>query len=409
MTTNIPTISRWYDYAFVVPYALIGVSFFLSPLYLLFLLAFFYNYSGFPFFSFFSKVFVLVFLVSVFYFRDYGVFWTSSSGDDVIQYLVRYNELDKVSFIELFTRFFARLGDYEPLWYFPWWIMKNYLHGSNDAFIFSHYLLTAILIIFLCRRIDENRFILVVLCYLFLFPDGSYSNAHLFRAQVSFLVFCIGLTELPLSKRRGYFLLFISSFFQMVTFAFAFLVILYAEFVNRGASKVRFIVFCLGILVIFPVLFKPLVDFLANGLGFSKILSYLERDGVERMAFYFKSLLIIFLFIGYVGFFNYDRFVSISFVINFFVIGFFLMLPEAQIIYERLFIFSLPMIALSFGNVVAKHFPTRYFPWAIGLVIVIAIYRVYTSIHSGSGVYQYLAFGELLYPFGGYLKLMLLK
>lgn len=352
-------------------------------------------------------LFSLIFITVIFFFREYGVDWTKSASDDSLEYIRRYNDLANIPLLEVFTRFFIRLGDLEPLWYLPWWFLKNWLNGSNNLFLFLQYLLSSVLILKLGKRLDGNNYLFLILFYLFLFPDGVYSNVHLFRAQIAFLVFSIGLTYLDENKRIGYSLILISAFFQISTLFLSVLIIFYFQFFDQNLNKNKLLLFCILITISLPIFFKPLVDILATNFGFSKILNYLQIEGSERIPTYIKSFIIAVFSLIYWRFGKPNSFVFASIILNFLSIGFFFMFPKAQIIYERLFIFSLPLLSLSIGKFLLEKFSSKLIFLTLIPVYLIVFVRLFLSYKNQSGVYRYLAFGELMDPFSGIIKIIL--
>jgi hypothetical protein len=379
--------------------SVVSMSILINPLFVFFSLLFsqLIFKDGNPVYVFFS----ILFLTCIFLFREFGVDWTANSTDDSIEYISRYHKLAEVSFFELFSRFFDRLGDLEPLWYLPWWVLKNWFNGSSDLFLFFQYLVSSCLLVFLLIKLDKSFFLILLTFYLFVFPDGVYSFVHLFRAQIAFLVFSIGLVYFQASKKIGFFLMFISGFFQIISFFYAFVFLAFYLF-NKDFNKIKLVVFCFTIILLFPFLFQFILYFLSEYVGFVKVLNYLQVDGSLRFSFYIKSILIVLFLFVYTMFGSGNKFVFASLILNFVSVSFFLAIPNAAIVYERLFIFTLPLLSISFGLFLIEIFSKRSIFILSVLLVCFAFFRIYVSVKFESGVYRYLAFGELLNPFSGF-------
>ncbi|EON77500.1 hypothetical protein ADIS_2030 [Lunatimonas lonarensis] len=386
--------------------SVVSISILINPLFVFFTLLFsqviFRDCN--PVYVFFS----ILFLTCIFFFREFGVDWTANSTDDSIEYIARYHKLSEVSFFELFSRFFDRLGDLEPLWYLPWWILKKWFNGSTELFLFFQYLLSSCLLVYLLIKLERTFFLILLTFYLFVFPDGVYSFVHLFRAQIAFLIFSVGLVYFQENRKVGFFLMFISGFFQIISFFYAFVFLAFYLF-NRDFNRIKVVVFCFICMFLFPFVFQFFLYFLSEYVGFVKILNYLQIDGSLRFSFYIKSVLIfLFLFI-YTIFGSGNKFVFASLILNFVSVSFFVAIPNAAIIYERLFIFTLPLLSISFALFLIEFFSKRSIYILSVLLVCLAFVRIYVSSKYESGVYQYLAFGDLLSPFSGFYSWIFLQ
>ena len=151
-----------------------------------------------------------------FYSREYGIDWYPGSTDDIPQYIQLYQFNQGVSLFSLLQNFAFRPSGNEPLWQVIWWTLLNGLGGSDNTFVFLHYLLNFFVLFLALRALSARYFISFALVYLFLIPISVDGLAHIFRQELSSFIFLAGVgIYLNTGRRVGKLFIYLSPLFHL--------------------------------------------------------------------------------------------------------------------------------------------------------------------------------------------------
>jgi|HubBroStandDraft_1064217.scaffolds.fasta_scaffold00062_21 hypothetical protein len=379
----------------------------LNPFLALFLLALLALFKRVPPWSFIlpaSLAFALFF-----YSREYGVEWYAGlADDDVPTYVILYNSDYGISFTELMQRFFEFPNGNEPLWHLPWWALTNVFDASDNTFIFLHYILI-FFTLFLALYTFSARFLVpFVLVYFFLIPISVDGLAYVWRQELACFVFLAG-AGLDVARRRkiGKWIVYISPLLHLscVFFVAAFVVFQvlrkHKAFDNQG----KIIFYLLLILATVPALSSVAVVYL-DSIGLSRIMGYFEGRGTDwgrvvlLLGVYALPQVLAFLTL------RSDDVNRLFLVLCLAVFSIVLALPAANGIYDRLLMFTLPLLSLYLFRCLIENFDAVWRIPAIMLVFVVGVMRLQGLAATGYGAGSYLAFGHAFDPTMGLIKLL---
>jgi EpsG family len=344
-----------------------------------------------------------------FYSRQYGVEWYPGlADDDVPTYVILYNSDYGVSFTELMQRFFEVPNGNEPLWHIPWWALTNGLDASDNTFIFLHYIVI-FLTLFLALYTLSSRFLVpFVLVYFFLIPISIDGLAYVWRQELACFVFLIGAgLDVARRKKIGKWIVYISPLFHLscVFFVATFVVFQVLRKHRAFEHQGKVISYLMLILLTVPALSSVAVVYL-DSIGLSRIMGYFEGRGTDwgRVALllgvYATPQLLAFLTL------RNDDVNRLFLVICFAVFSIVLALPAANGIYDRLLMFTLPLLSLYLFRCLIANFEAGWRIPALMLVFAVGVMRLQGPAETGYGAGAFLAFGHAFDPTMGVLKLL---
>jgi hypothetical protein len=377
-----------------------------NPLLALFILAVLAVFFRVPTSAFFISVPISFALF--FYFRDYGVEWAPGSGDDVPGYVLLYQENAFISFSGIFGRFLETPGSGEPLWHILWWPLLNVIGGSDEMFIFLHYLLIFVAAFLSFFVLSKRYFIAFSLVYFFATPLSIESVTYLWRQQLAFSLFLAGIGLYMVHGRQlGRLVIYISPLMHvsMVFFIAIFLAFeLYKKYVGLD-SKLKFLLIAIINLSAITIVAPFAINYLGS-LGLERLASYFEGSGEDqRNVFISVSIYSLFLFMAHLKLKN-DDVNNLFIVVLFAVFGLMLAFPGATGIYIRFLIFAFPLYGLYFFRCYLMNFSTRWLVPVMFLIFISGTIRMYRPTLEDIGVVRYLAFGHPFDPFMGVVKML---
>ena len=379
----------------------------LNPFLALFLLALIALFQRVPPWAFIVPATVAFALF--FYSRQYGVEWyPGHADDDVPTYVILYNSDYGVSFTELLQRFFEVPNGNEPLWHIPWWALTNGLDASDNTFIFLHYIVI-FFTLFLALYTLSSRFLVpFVLVYFFLIPISIDGLAYVWRQELACFVFLIGAgLDVARRKKIGKWIVYISPLFHLscVFFVATFVVFQVLRKHRAFEHQGKVIFYLMLILLTVPALSSVAVVYL-DSIGLSRIMGYFEGRGTDwgRVALllgvYATPQLLAFLTL------RNDDVNRLFLVICFAVFSIVLALPAANGIYDRLLMFTLPLLSLYLFRCLIANFEPGWRIPALMLVFAVGVMRLQGPAETGYGAGAFLAFGHAFDPTMGVLKLL---
>jgi hypothetical protein len=344
-----------------------------------------------------------------FYFREYGVEWYPGlAEDDVPTYVILYNENYGISFLELMQRFFETPNGYEPLWHLPWWALMNGLNASDNTFIFLHYFVIFFTLFLALYSLSARFLVPFVLVYFFLIPISIDGVAYVWRQELACFVFLAGAgLDVARGKKIGKWIVYITPLLHLscLFFVAAFMVFQVLRKRRAFEHKGKVIFFLVLILLTVPALSSVAVVYF-DSIGLSRIMGYFEGRGTDwgRVALligvYALPQLLAFLAL------RNDDLNRLLLVLCFAVFSIVLALPAANGIYDRLLMFTLPLLSLYLFRCLIANFAAGWRIPALMLVFAVGVMRLQAPAEAGYGAGAFLAFGHAFDPTMGVLKLL---
>jgi hypothetical protein len=378
----------------------------LNPFLALFFLAALSVFVRVPTTAFFISVPVSFTLL--FFFREYGVDWSAVASDDIPGYVWLYEQNYLVSFSGIFSRFFEIPGSNEPLWQIPWWLLLHAFDASDKVFIFLHYLVVFLAIFISFFVLSKRYFIAFSLVYFFITPLSIDSATYLWRQQLAFSLFLIGIGfYMVKGKPFGKWLIYLSPlmhlslmFFVVVFLAFE----VYKKYIGLDSAPKFLLIAILNLFAIAIV--APFAFSYLDAIGFSRLESYLEGSAADQInVFVSISLYCAVLLLAHLKF-RTDDLNSLFAVVLLATFGVVLAFPSANAVYVRLLIFAFPLYGIYFFRCYLLNFPKRWFLLVIILVFVSGTIRIYRTTLNEEGVVRFLAYGHPFDPIMGVAKML---
>jgi hypothetical protein len=341
-----------------------------------------------------------------FYSREYGIDWYPGSTDDIPQYIQLYQTNQGVSLFSLLQNFAFRPSGNEPLWQVIWWTLLNGLGGSDNTFVFLHYLLNFFVLFLALRALSARYFISFALVYLFLIPISVDGLAHIFRQELSSFIFLAGVgIYLNTGRRVGKLFIYLSPLFHLSSLFWVAAFILFENLRKRGLfenrKKISFIL--LFLLLVCPIMLSITVAIL-DSLGVYNIVGYFEGRGVDKIRVYLLigayggvQLLAFFLL-------RHDDLNHLILIMCVAVYSLVIALPAANGIYDRLLMTALPLLSVYLFRCILENFHVSWRVPSITVIFSIGLMRLYASSGAGNGPGAYLAFGNAFDPSMGLIK-----
>ena len=160
----------------------------------------------------FALSFALLYLL-----KDYNI--ESGMGQDVNFYITSFQTINDVAWSEIFYRFTTSPNGNEFLYWIYIKIAHILLFGNAVFFTFFHYFLTFVLIAYIGKIIDTNKFVIIIGCLLLL-NYQVISIIPLFRQISALLLFFTGIFLFDAREKSWLPRIFIySSFFFHISLA----------------------------------------------------------------------------------------------------------------------------------------------------------------------------------------------
>jgi hypothetical protein len=366
--------------------------------------------------SFFVRVPLLFFLCSAgptfalfFFRREYGMDWYSvASGDDVPAYISLYDANYGYTFSDLLKRFIEAPNGNEILWHAPWSFLLNGFDAGDQTFVFLHYLANFLSLIVALRLLSRRYWIALMVVYFFLTPLTVVGIAHIWRQQLAFALFLSGVAlKYERRSRTGEWLIHASPFMHvsLVFFLLAYWTFLVLQRLKAFDRNLRFAMLLGMLMMIVPALSSLAVAFL-DSLGVARIMSFFETGEGSTLRVYLLLLGYAVPMLGAFFWLRTDDIDRLFLVLCFAVFSIVLALPGANGIYDRLLMFSLPLMGLYFYRCLLRNFPMRWRLPALTAIFALGCYRLYLPTREHNGVMAFVADGHGLDPTMGLLRLL---
>jgi hypothetical protein len=344
-----------------------------------------------------------------FFQREYGMDWYPGvSGDDVPSYISLYEGNYGYSLGDVWERFFVVPNGNEVLWHMPWSILLNDFAADEDTFVFLHYLANFVALFITMRLLSKRYWIVFAVVYFFLTPIAVDGIAHIWRQQLAFSMFVSGMAlRYGRNSRAGSWLIHLSPLMHvsLVFFLIVYWVFLLLRRINAFDHKLRFVLLLGVLMTVVPVTSSIAVGVL-DSLGMARIMSFFETGEGSKLRVYL-------LLIGYalpmlVTFFwlRTDDMNRLILLLCFAVFSIVLALPGANGIYDRLLMFSLPLMGIYFYRCLLDNFPLGWRAPVLVAIFAMGCYRLYLPTREGNGVMTFLADGHAFDPSMGLVRLL---
>lgn len=341
--------------------------------------------------------------------REIGIEWyPGASGDDGPSYIGLYESNYEMTFGQVVQRFFETPNGGEILWHLPWWFLLNQFDASDQTFIFLHYLAVFLSLFVALRLLSRKYWLAIAIAYFFLAPISVDGLAHIWRQQLAWAMYVSGIALVySRGRRAGVWLILLSPLMHL---SLVFFVIVYWAFlairkVDGFSNRRRFVVLIVLMCAIAPILSAIAVRYL-DALGMARILAYFEADAGSRLRTYLLLGVYAFpMLLAYLKLRN-DDLNHLLLVICFSVFSIVMALPAANGIYDRLLLFSLPLMSIYFYRCVLMNFPASWHVPVLSFVFAIGVYRLYLPTRDEGGVLYFVGYGHGLDPTMGILRLL---
>lgn len=381
---------------------------FVNPFLALFLVALISIYWNVP------KLMFLVLAVpsfAMFFFsREYGIEWYPGvSGDDVPAYISLYQSNYGLTLEDLLHRFLEAPNGNEILWHAPWAALLNVFGVSDDAFVFLHYVVIFLTLFAAMRLLSRKYWISLILVYFFLTPLTVDGVAHIWRQQLSFAMFVSGVAlKYQCKSRAGDWLICASPLMHVsvIFFVMGYWSFLFLQRFRVFDHKLRFAVSIGIFMTIIPVLSSSMVIIL-DSLGMARISAFYE-DG-QGSIFRVYLLLVVYALPMVSAFLllHTDTINRLFLFLCLAVFSLVLALPGANGIYDRLLMFSLPLMGLFFYRCLICNFEKKWLAPVLFATFVIGSVRMLLPALNQIGVMAFLANGHGFDPTMGLVRLLL--
>ena len=162
---------------------------FVNPIYVLFFCAFLNLINTKINFWIFSFMFALSFSL-FFYLKDYG---SIASNSDLYWHINTFKTLDNLSWSEIILRFIRSPHANEPFFWIYAKLIMTFISSNVSFFVFFHYFITFVLIAYLGKIVNANKFVIIILCVLFTNFGVLFNLYQVWRHTFSFLMLMIGI------------------------------------------------------------------------------------------------------------------------------------------------------------------------------------------------------------------------
>jgi EpsG family len=345
----------------------------------------------------------------MFYLREYGVEWYPGiSGDDIPTYLGMYADNYGLTLSELFARFVGAPNGNEILWHVPWWFLLNYLNGSEDTFILLHYLAVFGSLFVAMRCLSRKYWIVLTVVYFFLTPLSIDGIAHVWRQQMAFAIFVAGVgLQYSRGSRAGGWLMHLAVLVHLsvIFFLFSYWTFLLIRRFGGFDNKLKFTVLIVVLMACVPLLSTVAVRVL-DSIGMARILSFFEGYGTDVRRVYLLLLVYAAPMLGAFFWLRTDNVNRLILIMCFAVFSIVLALPSANGVYDRLLMFTLPLMSIYFYRCVLMNFPDRWYAPVLCLIFALGAYRLHVPTREGAGVMSFVAFGHGMDPAMGLMRLL---
>lgn len=354
--------------------------------------------------------FISFLLAFSYYFRDYGVSWSVSSNDDVINYISQFDLVSSYSFFDLISNYIANPSGNEIGWLAYNWLL-SFFCDKND-FVFITYLFIFFFTLVVVSSLNYEKIWFVLFAYFFFSIDTLMSSAHIWRQQFAFLTFVYGSIGFFKSKSyKWYFIILLSAMFHTSAFIYIFILMAY-NLIAKVFTGYKLLIAVLSISILGSLALANseyvISIFLYSDLR-DKLLANIAGDNTDRSVFIFINIIILCVYFCLLFFkkFDYSDFEVFSFFCYAFGVIFMLISKNSNAIYDRILFFTTPMASICIAKMIINHYQRSLGVVFFLFVSLLAFYKIFRSIYiTHEGVFPYLLHGGFQDPTFGFLKMI---
>ena len=358
---------------------------FVNPIYALFFCAFLNLTIAKINYWIFSFMFALSFAL-MFFLKDYSLTYLPNNSD-VVNYITRFQTINDLSWLEIFYRFISTPHSNEPLFWIYNRIAWTLFSGNASLYVFFHFFITFVLISYLAKIVDTNKFVIIILFVLLAGFGIFFSLAQAWRYTFAFVIFMIGVFSFGTKGKKWLprIIIYSSVLFHLST---ALLVIFFEVFIyfNKKSHKYEISKLyskeIIGYVAIMVLAFVLIADysfiFLAKvNLNKELLIYYQSSDvvsGYRSLFNWFSFLICMFLWLERKNLTNTDVFIATQyFIINVLLIAF-----PMPTIFTRYSYYSLIAGSILIGKLIT----TVNFRFGIILLTLLFCYDIYIFNYS---------------------------
>jgi hypothetical protein len=342
-----------------------------------------------------------------FYFREYDMRWGDSS-DDIPSYIEMFYSDEYISFSDIFTRFIESPGNNEPLWHMAAWGLINLVSANKDLFIFLHYYAVFSLLFYSLTAVAGRHYMLVILAYFFLTPISIDSVFHIWRQQLAFSMFLLGISwYLYKGKKRGLVMIYLSLLMHLVSIFFILIFVIYQILLKNKLieKKKSLFIWAFAVSGIFILGFTQAIN-LFSSFNLDKIATYFEGSGSSNIRLFIVMIIYLFSFFMSHFFFKNDNLNKLIIFINVIVTTMTIAFPWADSIFNRLSYFTVPLVGIYFVRWFLFNMKKEWLLFATFFIFLTGVARMVPLITTKYASAQFLAMGHPLDPMMGVFKMI---
>jgi len=144
----------------------------------------------------FAKVKVSFWFFTILFASTFAILFcvrTWAGSGDAYYYLTIFQSSDTRSLTDLIHNFMLNPKGEELLFYTYLWLFRIITDGHVAIFSFCNYFIIFVMVALLARVVDEDRFVFIILCILFVNPGFIFNIMSIWRHTFATLIFYIGI------------------------------------------------------------------------------------------------------------------------------------------------------------------------------------------------------------------------
>lgn len=357
-------------------------------------------------------------LFSIMFASSFGLFFFMRNwnvGNDALYYLRLFQAADSYFLTDIFFHIDTSWSGMQPFWKFYLWISRFIIGDHVDFFAFFNLFTIFLVTAYLGQVVDEKRFIVVIVCILFV-SGGFFSNVYqVWRHTFALLFFFIGIFWFEADRDRRYArgLMYSSALFHVVSVPLvaAYEVFTFYGKINAGSKRNapfqtirRYSIQAVAYAVL---AFFTLKFFEGINLEFTTLAAYSvytkeiedAQSGYDFLIHPLTVAIIVYFWFNRKEISKNDVFIGINY---FLLLGAFMKLDIPSQAIGRAFHFFLVGVSIISAKLVLKDKKYGFL-----YLVTIIMFMFYTLIRHGGGTLSYLVGEQYLNPVYGLVGMLL--
>jgi hypothetical protein len=249
---------------------------------------------------------------------------------------------------------------------------------------------------------------LVILAYFFLTPISIDSVFHIWRQQLAFSMFLLGISwYLYKGKKRGLVMIYLSLLMHLVSIFFILIFVIYQILLKNKLieKKKSLFIWAFAVSGIFILGFTQAIN-LFSSFNLDKIATYFEGSGSSNIRLFIVMIIYLFSFFMSHFFFKNDNLNKLIIFINVIVTTMTIAFPWADSIFNRLSYFTVPLVGIYFVRWFLFNMKKEWLLFATFFIFLTGVARMVPLITTKYASAQFLAMGHPLDPMMGVFKMI---